>query len=186
MTNVTVKGRRLAASNSKWEVHFDHLVDQRGNEVPDYLVLEPRVSRDDHVTGVSVLPVLDGRLVLIRTYRHALRTDLWEVPRGFLDAGETPAEAALRELTEETGLRCAPVDLVPLGHFAPEPSTVAGRAKLFAATRCEGILRQPVDEIGLGQLQAMSPAEVSDLIASGRIEESGTLILYYRYSALRP
>ncbi len=51
MTDVTVKGRRLAAANSKWKVYFDHIVDRRGNEVLDYLVLDPCVPRADHVAG---------------------------------------------------------------------------------------------------------------------------------------
>ena len=56
------------------------------------------------VTGVDVLPVLGDKLLLLRVYRHPIARELWEVPRGFIDANETAADAALRELTEETGL----------------------------------------------------------------------------------
>ena len=38
---------------------------------------------------------------------HRPRYDDWTVPKGKLDAGETHAGAALREVEEETGLRCA-------------------------------------------------------------------------------
>ncbi len=47
------------------------------------------------------------------------------------------------------------------------------------------MLRQATDEIGLGQLQPVSQADMKKLVASGGIEDAGTLILYYRYSALR-
>ncbi len=42
---------------------------------------------------------------------------LWSFPGGRLESGETPAEAARRELAEETGLGIGP--LVPLGEFDP-------------------------------------------------------------------
>ena len=44
-----------------------------------------------------------GDLILVRQYRAALGTDAIEFPAGLGDEGETPAEAALRELKEETG-----------------------------------------------------------------------------------
>ena len=59
-----------------------------------------------HPGSVVVLPVLDdGRVVLIRQYRHATRQYLWELVAGRIDAGETPKRAAARELLEETGYR---------------------------------------------------------------------------------
>src|SRR5438270_7278090 len=72
-------------------------------------VLEPngvRATREviTHPGSVVVLPVLpDGRIVLIRQYRHATRQFLWELVAGRMDAGEMPREAAARELIEETG-----------------------------------------------------------------------------------
>jgi 8-oxo-dGTP pyrophosphatase MutT (NUDIX family) len=46
----------------------------------------------------------DGRVLLLHWYDHVARTDLWEPPGGGIDPGETPLEAARRELEEETGL----------------------------------------------------------------------------------
>ena len=39
---VVLKERRLAAQNSRWRVYYDHLVDDGGNEVKDYLVVDRR------------------------------------------------------------------------------------------------------------------------------------------------
>jgi len=74
-------------------------------------VVEPgglRATREviTHPGSVVVLPVLaDGRIVMIRQYRHATRQYLWELVAGRIDEGETVKEAAARELQEETGYR---------------------------------------------------------------------------------
>lgn len=46
----------------------------------------------------------DGRVLLLHWYDRVEDEDLWEPPGGGIDPGETPLEAARRELTEETGL----------------------------------------------------------------------------------
>src|SRR6266481_4914487 len=74
-------------------------------------VLEPgglRTTREviTHPGSVVVLPLLpDGRILLIRQYRHATRQYLWELVAGRMDPGETPQQAAAREMIEETGYR---------------------------------------------------------------------------------
>jgi ADP-ribose diphosphatase len=181
VSGIVAKDRRLAASNSKWKVYLEGLADRRGNEVDDYMVIEGHYPRHDRLTGVAVLPVIAGGFVLMRCYRHALRARQWEVPRGFIDADETPSTAALRELHEETGLRCAPDGLIPLGFYAPEASTLAARGALFAAIGCDGTLRPAADEIGLEDIEVVDHARMAQLVSAGEIEDAGTLIAYYRY-----
>jgi len=182
MAPVDVKKRRVAAANSKWRVYFDHVTDPRGNEVLDYLVLEAHARRPDTTTGICVLPLIDGKFVLLSCYRHALGVRRWEAPRGFIEADENPLAAALRELTEETGLNCESADMVALGCYAPEPSTMAARGALFAATNCKGALRLATDEIGLLGLRMFEPHEFVRMAAEGEIEDAGTLIAYFRFS----
>jgi len=51
--------------------------------------------------SVAALPVHpDGRVVLVRQYRYAVDSRVWELPAGRIDPGETPAEGARRELEE--------------------------------------------------------------------------------------
>ena len=57
-----------------------------------------RIERDVvlHPGAVVVLPVLsDGRIVLIRNYRHAVESELWELPAGTREPGEDPIDTAL-------------------------------------------------------------------------------------------
>jgi 8-oxo-dGTP pyrophosphatase MutT (NUDIX family) len=185
MSTVKMKHRSLAAANTKWKVYLDHLVDDHGNEIPDYMVLESCDPHPDCLTGVAVLPILDDRFVLLRSYRHPLGCELWEVPRGFVDRGEPPAQAALRELTEESRLTCAADDLIPLGTYTPEAATMAARGALFAATRCRGVPHSTHDEIGLGEIHQFNSKEMATLVESGGLEDAGTLIAYYRFCAWR-
>ncbi len=86
----------------------------RGDDVPAlngkpfYKVLLP--------DGVLILPVTpDGQLVLIKQFRPAVDRCTIEIPAGGINPGELPADAACRELYEETGYRCNDYHLVGEG-----------------------------------------------------------------------
>jgi ADP-ribose pyrophosphatase len=73
-----------------------------------------------HAPCVVLIPVLDdGRVVLIRQYRHSVKRVLWEFPAGSIDPGEAPEAAALRECEEETCL--APSRVERLAAMFPTP-----------------------------------------------------------------
>ena len=67
------------------------------------------VSRDYqvHPGSVAVLALDgDGRVLVLRQYRHPVREKLWEIPAGLLDVpGENPLHAAQRELYEEAHVK---------------------------------------------------------------------------------
>jgi ADP-ribose pyrophosphatase len=78
-----------------------------------------------HTGSVVILPVLaDGRILLIRQYRHATRQFMWELVAGRIDEGENPHQAAARELIEETGYRAKRfrvfLDMFPTPGFVEE------------------------------------------------------------------
>src|SRR4026207_411763 len=57
-----------------------------------------------HPKSVVLIPVPEpGRVILIRQYRYAVNTFLWELPAGSVDKGESPEQAARRECHEEIG-----------------------------------------------------------------------------------
>lgn len=73
-----------------------------------------------HPGGVTVLPVDEtGMAYLVRQFRYPFGKMLLECPAGKLEPGEEPRAAALRELSEETGLECA--ELLDLGHIYATP-----------------------------------------------------------------
>ena len=70
--------------------------------------------------GVAVLPLeSDGTVWCVRQYRYPFAEQLLEVPAGRLESGETPEDAARRELSEETGLIAD--TLTPLGRQYATP-----------------------------------------------------------------
>jgi 8-oxo-dGTP pyrophosphatase MutT (NUDIX family) len=75
----------------------------------------------DHPDSVAIVALDDqGRVLLIRQYRHPVGRVLWELPAGLLDkAGENPLEAARRELAEETGLQAAQWSELVAIHTSP-------------------------------------------------------------------
>jgi ADP-ribose pyrophosphatase len=73
-----------------------------------------------HPGSVVIIPVTDdGRVLLVRQYRHAIGRWAWELPAGSLKPGEDIAAAARRECHEEVGM--IPARLEPLGSFFPTP-----------------------------------------------------------------
>lgn len=122
--------------------------------------------------GAVAVAALDaqGRLAMILQYRHAPGRRLWELPAGLLDvAGEDPAEAAARELTEEAGLSATRwsvlVDVSASPGFSDESVRVFLARGLTEVDRPEG----DDDEEADLQLSWFPLAEVVAMVLAGTI-----------------
>jgi len=77
-----------------------------------------------HNGSVTIVPVDgDGRIWLVRQYRHPARQELLELPAGTLEDGELPEECALRELREEVGKAAGKLEKIGAFYLAPGYST---------------------------------------------------------------
>ena len=73
-----------------------------------------------HPPSVVLIPIEDGgRVVLIRQFRQSIRREMWELPAGSLNPGETAEAAAARECEEE--IRLVPHTIERLGGLYPSP-----------------------------------------------------------------
>jgi 8-oxo-dGTP pyrophosphatase MutT (NUDIX family) len=132
-----------------------------GGIIPDYHVV------DFPTPAVAVVPLSDdGRVLLIDHYRFITDTRGWEVPSGRLEQGESVAEAAARELLEETGHAASTWQT--LGHYHPSNGS---SNQVFHVTVARGLDRRsaPFDTnetLGLGWF---TPAEVQALVVENRI-----------------
>lgn len=71
----------------------------------------------------------DNRMILTKQYRHPLGKVIYDIPAGGTKDGETPEEAALRELEEETGYTAENLEWI--GRFSWAPSNMSGRVEIF-------------------------------------------------------
>lgn len=127
-----------------------------------------------HAGSVVVLPHLpDGRLVLVRQFRYAPGLDLWELVAGAIEPGETPRQAARRELREETGYRAR--NFKYLFNFFPSPGFLSERMSLVEARGMTLSKAQPdADErIRLGRFTL---AQLRRMIAGRKIRDAKTLV----------
>ncbi len=95
-----------------------------GGDAAHYLL-----SASDYVTVVAV--TLQGALLLVRQYRPAVRTQTLELPSGHVERGESPEEAAERELAEETGYEAMAFE--HLGTLAPDTGRMVNRLWCYYA-----------------------------------------------------
>ncbi len=106
--------------------------------------------------SVGVLPVTaDGKLLLIRTFRHGARGWGYEIPKGEAFAGEDGETAAKRELLEETGIRAD--KLLFAGEFCESPAVFSGRLCCYIGLGCK-----VSDSIALENTEAIAGVRAFD------------------------
>jgi ADP-ribose diphosphatase len=132
-----------------------------------------------HPGSVVVLPVFpDGRILLIRQYRHVAGQPLWELVAGKRDGEEDFVEGARRELLEETGYTAK--KLTQILNVFPSPGFVSEHMVIFVAEGLtKGAPRPEDDEKITPRIVTLREAE--EWIRSGKIHDAKTVagILYY-------
>lgn len=134
--------------------------------------------------GVCVLALVGSDVLLVREHRFAVGGWQDELPAGTIDPGETPAEAAARELLEETGHRA--LGLEDLGSFYPSFGSTDEEIFLFAAECDEHAVPLALD--GGEELSAyrVPLAEVVRMVADGRIAHGAGIAALARWAFRHP
>ncbi len=143
------------------------------------------IYRPGPVEAVFVLPVTPGKTAfLVRQYRHPTGKFLLEVPAGKVDEGETPEEAARRELKEEVG---AEVDaLYALPPFHPQPSFNAVVFRPFLALGARRVAEPAPERSELLTPLELPLDELYQKLEAGAIEDGPTaLTLFYARPRLK-
>jgi 8-oxo-dGTP diphosphatase len=117
----------------------------------------------EHVHAAGGVVLRDGQVAVV----HRPRYDDWSLPKGKLDPNESFEDAALREVEEETGLRCRLVRELPAVQYE-----VRGRPKLvryWAMEVAEETLFMPNDEVD--EVRWLEPQEALALLSYDRDRE---------------
>lgn len=178
--NIKIISRKLFRSNQIFNFFLDHLIDDQGNEVKEYFIVEPKRLGENRVAGIAILPIVDGKIGLLEIYRPALRESCWEIPHGLINEFESVKCAAIRELAEETGIFVSEGDLVALGEVAPDSGIIGAKLNLFYVQNHLPIHEQII-ELGLGKFKFFSLDEVQTMIRNSVIFDSITMVAVLRY-----
>ncbi|HEX6288501.1 MAG TPA: NUDIX hydrolase [Herpetosiphonaceae bacterium] len=145
---------------------YSHIPD--GDRRADFYVLE---SPD----WVNILPVTpDGKVLLVAQYRHGTGTISLETPGGLIEPGETPEEAAARELREETGYTARSFRI--LGQTDSNPAFMTNH---FTAVLAEGATE--TDPTAWDEHEELEPHlvpidELPELLKSGKIRNTYSVL----------
>jgi ADP-ribose pyrophosphatase len=133
-----------------------------------------------HTGAVAVMAMDDdGRVLFIRQYRHPVGMELWELPAGLLDAdGESPLEAAQRELAEEADLVAERWDV--LIDWFNSPGGMTEALRLFLA---RGVSEVAHDERHVREAEEhgmpvawVSLEQARDAVLAGRVHNPGAVV----------
>ena len=118
-----------------------------------------------------MLPVCEDQIALVLTYRYALASWEWAVPRGFAH-GDDASQSARAELAEELGRE--PEELISIGKVAPNSGLLAGHVELFLA-RYSTTVSEPMDRNEIADVKWISTKALNEEIVSGQIIDGFTL-----------
>lgn len=154
----------------------DHVRLPNGAENPEYYVLE-------YPDWVNVLALTrDGRFLMERQYRHGLQLTCYEICAGVCEAGETPLEAARRELMEETGYGGGTWE--PWMDLSANPSTMNNLCHCFLAKDVEPLSEQHLEATEDISLELLTVDEVRTLLKTGQIKQALMAAPLWKYFAV--
>jgi ADP-ribose pyrophosphatase len=166
-----VKSSRQVYDNYYLKVYEDTL-DLAGRKK-----LYIRAKRMDYSTIVPFSE--DGSILTIKSYRHLVDSYQIEAPSGYIDPGETPRQAAIRELEEETGYVAKKV--IKIGSYTLDYTLFRQRGHVFAAYDLEKSGTKRLSRMEkISKVEFLSASRVEKLLLSGRILNAASIVALYR------
>lgn len=146
-------------------VHEDHV------KLPDGTTIQyTKVKLPDFVT---IVPVIQDKIVMIYNYRYPVNKCSLELPAGFINQAEKPEKTAFRELQEETGY--IPSQLRSLGWYYPMSSRSEQKAYIFLADKLKTGKAQR-ENTEQQKTCTISKNKVYSKLFNGEIKHSATII----------
>lgn len=154
------------------------LVQNERQELFTYERLVPTVESG----AVGVIAVWNGKFVLLKQYRHALRAEQYAFPRGFGEKGISAEENVKKEISEELGAQTG--EMACLGTVFADSGLTGNPVKIYL---CEvhGV-QEKLGYEGITKVTLLSEEELEQWIAGGKITDGFTLAAYSLYRCGRP
>ena len=141
-------------------------------ELPNGRIIEPIVlDYNDEVTIFALTRSQD--VILVKEYRHAVQKTILQLPGGSVDKGESPLEAAKRELLEETGYQSN--KFVEIGQVNPNPANYSNTMFAYLALDVEQTPNRNLDEADQIELFLTPLDEVIEMANTGELIHSLTI-----------
>jgi len=126
-----------------------------------------------HSGGVAIVPVVDGKVILIRQFRISIERELIELPAGRLEPNEEPMSCAARELEEEIGYSAK--KLIPIASYFASVGNSNERMHLFLALDLEKTKRRLEADERIREI-VMPLETVKEKLNNQEFEDSKTII----------
>ena len=178
-----IEGQTLKNAPNDWKVNsvkkvysndlielYEDILDLNGIEK-----VYTRAVRKDYST---VVPFVSNEILVIKSYRYLVDSIQIEIPSGYIDEGESPKEAAIRELKEETGYSAK--DVISIGHYTLDYSMFDQRGNLFVAYGLVKVGNQSLGIMEKIDVERMSIKEIKRLLFEGKIVNAASIVALYR------
>ena len=132
----------------------------------------------DAPNWINIIPITaEKKVVLIKQYRFGNQEITLEIPGGMIDKGESPKEAAIRELKEETGFVAK--EVIEIGRVTPNPALMSNFTYSFLALNVEKSFDQNLDGMEDIEVIEVNLEEVTELIREGKIDHALVICAFY-------
>lgn len=146
-------------------------------ELPGGRIIENYYVRETRGFAVIFALTTDGRVVLVRQYKHGAARSVLELPAGAIDDGETAVRCAKRELAEETGYAGDEPERV--GTYLADPTNSNGAFHLFLVRNAEPRAAQALDETEDITVEFAALGDLRALLRTGQINTGSHVASIY-------
>jgi ADP-ribose pyrophosphatase len=127
----------------------------------------------------TIVPFIsDNEILMIKSYRHLVDSIQFEIPSGYIEDGETPMDAAIREFKEETGYNTN--NILFVGEYTLDYSMFEQKGYIYAAY---DIVKNHEQDLGIMEyikIDTLTIKQLKEMLLNGKILNAASIVALYR------